>query len=99
MELYRALYRDDPEHPAVSVNRLNGLGYKLLKADPSAAVAIFELNVELRPTCANCFDSLGEGYLEVGDMQHSVTSYRRSLELNPGNDNARKMLAKIGASR
>lgn len=39
---------------------------------------------------------LGEAYLRHGDRQRAAESYRRSLELNPGNKNARRGLKKLG---
>ncbi len=51
------------------------------------------------PDAWNAWDSLAEIYAAKGDSVRAVTFYRRSLELNPGNDNARKMLSKIGAVR
>ena len=95
---YRALFAADPDHPAVSEGALNQLGYALLSSDALAAVAVFELNAELRPSSANCHDSLGEGYLKAGETDRAAASYRRSLELNPGNDNARRVLARLASS-
>ena len=95
---YRGLYAERPDHPAVSESTLNQLGYTLLGADTAAAVAVFELNVELHPESANCYDSLGEGHLKAGSIEHAIASYRRSLELNPGNENARRVLAQIASS-
>ena len=82
--------------PDVSESRLNRLGYQLLGADKAqAALAVFELNVELYGS-ANSYDSLGEVQMVMGDLEASKRSYRRSLELNPGNGNARSTLAEMG---
>ena len=40
-------------------------------------------------------DSLGEGYLESGDKKSAVENYKKSLELDPTNENAREVLKKI----
>ena len=45
----------------------------------------------------NVHDSLAEAYAKAGDTVHSIASYRESLRLNPGNDNARQALKALGA--
>ena len=80
--------------------RLNGIGYTLLNRDIiKSAIEIFKLNVELFPASSNTYDSLGEGYLFSGDIKQAEENYRRSLELNPGNDNARKIIDHIEKGR
>ena len=66
------------------------------RASGAAFAAVFELNVALFPESSNTYDSLGEGYMVHGDTALSVENYRRSLELDPGNDNAREMLRRMG---
>ena len=34
--------------------------------------------------------------METGDKENAIKNYQKSLELNPGNDNAKAMLAKMG---
>lgn len=76
---------------------LNGIGYKCLyfwgKAD--CAIPIFEVMVEFYPESANAHDSLGEAYLLNGLFEEAGRSYRKSLELNPENDNALFKLEEI----
>lgn len=75
---------------------LNGLGYSALEDDVQAAIAIFLKNTELFPESANVWDSLGESYLKAGDEKQAAANYRKSLELDPGNDNAREVLEELG---
>jgi CubicO group peptidase (beta-lactamase class C family) len=73
--------------------QLNGLGYALLAAGRTReAVTLFELNVREYPDAWNPWDSLGDGYAAAGDPENAVRAYRRSLELNPENQNAQRML-------
>lgn len=77
---------------------LNDIGYGLLRQQKLAdAVKVFEANVEFYPDDANAHDSLGEAYAEAGRKNDAVMRYKKSLELNPQNDNAVKMLEKLGA--
>lgn len=75
----------------------NALGYTFLGRDMvEAAIAVFEMNVEMYPESANAYDSLAEAYLAGGDVDSAKDKYKRSLELNPENDNAREVLEKLG---
>lgn len=77
---------------------LNRLGYLYLRGgDLETALGIFKLNAETYPEAWNTYDSLGEAYMEQGNTDLAIANYRRSLQLNPGNDNAREMLARMGA--
>jgi CubicO group peptidase (beta-lactamase class C family) len=77
-------------------NVINDKGYDLMKEKKlKEAVEIFRLNVFAFPKSANAFDSLGEAYLEAGDRQSAIENYKKSLLLNPGNENAREVLKKL----
>lgn len=88
--------RQSPDTTLFAESTLNRLGYALLqRGRVEDAIEIFEMNVEAYPDAWNTYDSLGEGYLAAGDLERAKRSYRRSLELNPENDNARRMLQQI----
>ncbi|MEM6327512.1 MAG: serine hydrolase [Bacteroidota bacterium] len=79
---------------------LNRLGYMLLQEGRmDDAVTVFELNAREHPQSANVHDSLGEGYLERGDLDAALRSYRRVLELAPRSRNAPRMIEQIEAMR
>ena len=72
---------------------INAIGYNLLRGEQfSSAVSVFELNVEFFPESSNVYDSYAEALMKSGDTQNAVLNYRKSLELNPGNENAQQML-------
>jgi tetratricopeptide (TPR) repeat protein len=76
---------------------INDLGYLLLKEGRlKEAIVIFKLNVSEHPDLWNAYHSLGEAYFKNGDIELAVENYKRSLELNPQNINAREMLKRIG---
>lgn len=84
----------------VPENVLNRLGYmEMNKGKLGEALEIFKLNVDKHPGSANAYDSLGEAFLKSGDTENAVRYYRKSLELNPENDNARAVLIKLGCLR
>jgi len=72
------------------------LGYQLLGLEKvDEAIEIFKLNVEVYPTSSNAYDSLGEAYMNNNQKELSVKNYEKSIELNPKNANAIKMLKKL----
>jgi CubicO group peptidase (beta-lactamase class C family) len=77
-------------------NEVNNWAYALLaKGKKPEALEIFKLNVGLYPASWNTYDSLGDGYAAVGDKELAIKNYRRSLELNPKNQNAITQLKKL----
>jgi len=59
------------------------------------AIEIFNLNVKMNPKSANAYDSLAEAYMNSGDTENAIRNYKKSLELNPDNTNAKEMLKKL----
>jgi D-alanyl-D-alanine-carboxypeptidase/D-alanyl-D-alanine-endopeptidase len=77
-------------------DELNALGYQLVQANKlEQAIRIFQLNVEAYPSSGNTYDSLAEAYMDDGNKPQAIANYKRSLQLNPANHNAVKMLQKL----
>ena len=75
---------------------MNSAAYELLRSDQTeAAIYFFKLNVQEFPNSGNVYDSLGEAYLKDGKKELALENYKRSLELDPSNTNAKEMIAKI----
>jgi len=97
VEKYHDLKKNQSREYNFAESELNGLGYQYLEAgDIETAITIFKLNTEVFPKSANVYDSLGEAYMKQRNTERSVLNYKKSLELNPGNDNAKAMLTKLG---
>lgn len=81
---------------------VNQLGYRMLQSgnniDKSNALEFFILNVENYPKSSNSYDSLGEAYETLGDTQKAIENYKKSLELNPGNEHARMKIKELSKS-
>jgi CubicO group peptidase (beta-lactamase class C family) len=98
VERYRTLKTTRAADFGFEEFRLNTMGYQLLGRGRTAdAIAVFKLNVEEHPQSGNVHDSLGEAYLKAGQKELAITSYRKSLELSPDNQNAREVLKKLEA--
>lgn len=93
---YRELRRQKPDEYDFREPELNTLGYSLLQRGRAAdAIEVFKLNVELFPQSANTYDSLGEAYAIAGNKELALVNYRKSLELNPANTNARDAIQRL----
>ncbi len=75
---------------------MNTIGYIFLKENKiEEAIKTFEINVEAFPDSGNVYDSLGEAYMINGDKELAIKNYNKSLEIDPKNENAVKMLVKL----
>lgn len=96
---YRKLRETAADEYDLREPALNSFGYELLAERRLAdAIEIFKLNVEFFPESFNVYDSLAEAYMNNGDTELAVRNYRRSLELNPANENARAKLEQLEAT-
>ena len=87
----------NPEVYLFGEDLMNEIGYDLLytEENPPEAIKAFLLNVEAYPASSNVYDSLGEGYMVLGDTAQAILNYHKSLELDSQNENARNMLSKL----
>lgn len=93
---YRELKRTNPDGYDFGEPALNQLGYMLLEKDRNTdAIVIFNLNVEEYPKSGNVYDSLAEAYAKDGQKQQAIANYRKSLELDPKNQNAVNKLKEL----
>ena len=71
-------------------------GYSLLNQNKNKeAVEIFKMAVKMFPESWNTYDSLAEAYMKNNEITLSIKNYKKSLELNPENNNAKEMLIKL----
>jgi Tfp pilus assembly protein PilF len=79
----------------------NGLGYMSmsLKKDTAAAKAYFEKYIKLYPDGCNPYDSMGEFYLNTGDLANAEKYYRLALEKYPFNISSIDKLKEIGEKK
>jgi uncharacterized membrane protein len=93
---YIALRNTQPDKFDFGEDQVNGLGYQMIHSRRvSDAAAVFTFGTQVFPHSANLFDSLGEAYADLGDTARAVLSYRKSLALNPANENAADALREL----
>jgi tetratricopeptide (TPR) repeat protein len=75
---------------------INMAGYNYLEQNKlNMAIGIFKYNVKKFPGSANTYDSLAEAYMKNNQKELSIKYYKKSLELNPENNNAEEMIKKM----
>lgn len=88
---FEGLYRSESD--------LNMVGYTIMDTDLAAAIRVFKLNIELYPESANPYDSMGEAYMLAGEDELAIKNYAISIQLDPNNTNATKMIGKMQETR
>jgi len=81
----------------ISEGDLNTVGLQLV-FNPNKSqqgIDVFLLATQLFPNSANLFDSLAEGYLYIGEEEKAIDNFKKSLALNPQNQNAINRLEQL----
>ncbi len=97
---YVGLKKTPSDEYFLSEKSFNDLGYRLLNKEKfSEAIKIFTLNIEAYTDSWNVYDSLGEAYMKNGNAELAIKNYRKSVEINPNNENGKKMLEKLASEK
>lgn len=86
------------QNPKFSIHEdeLNNWAYRMLaKNQLNEASEIFKLNVYLFPDSWNAYDSYGEILLKMQNKSKAIEMYKKSIQLNPSNENGKKILGEI----
>lgn len=95
-QLYQQLKKDNPGRKYFNETEFVNTGYRFLNKDMTdEAIEIFRMAVASFPKSFNAWDSLGEAYMKKGDKTNAKRCYKKSLELNPRNENASKILEQL----
>ena len=79
-------------------DELNNWAYRMMSNNQQKeALEIFKLNVYLFPKSWNAYDSYGEILLKMGERNKAIEMYRKSIDLNPNNENGKKILTEMTA--
>jgi CubicO group peptidase (beta-lactamase class C family) len=72
------------------------LGYGLLEEEKvEMAIEIFRQSVRLFPDEANPYDSLGDAYVQKGDIASAIDAYKRALDRDPEFESAKRKLEEL----
>jgi dienelactone hydrolase len=90
--IYATMLKDQPDFK-LDEDVMIRWAYDLMEKDHlPEAIDLFKLNAQVFPGSWNAYDSLGEAYMKVGQKQLAIDNYKKSLELNPANDDAKEKL-------
>lgn len=96
IEAFHEKRKDHPEFLPFDEHFVNAKGYAYLKSGRvDEALLLFALNVTCFPQSANVYDSMGEAYSAKGELKLALENYKKSLEMNPGNNYAEGKLREI----
>jgi dienelactone hydrolase/predicted negative regulator of RcsB-dependent stress response len=90
--IYAAMLKDQPDFKLDETAMIQWAYDLMEKNHLPEATDVFKLNVQVSPGSWNAYDSLGEAYMKAGQKQLAIDNYKKSLELNPANDNAKEKL-------
>ncbi len=94
-EIYAAIKEENKEF-TLDEDAVNAWAYELMQEGHlREATALLKLNVQNYPDSGNVYDSLGEAYMKSGQKQLAIDNYRKSLEKDPDNDNAKQKLKEL----
>ena len=95
---YKLLKSDD--HFDLNENEMNQIGNQLMNEDKlKEALQVFKWNLDAFPTSFNVYDSYGEALMNLGQKELAIENYRKSVDMNPGNQNGLDMLQKLGVDK
>jgi 3-oxoadipate enol-lactonase len=96
VEYFNVSHQFEPNTIIFREQEMNLLGYRYLQDGKiKDAIKLFKINTIAFPSSWNVYDSLGEAYLKDGQIDLAVKNYEKSLEIDPKNENARKVLKEI----
>jgi CubicO group peptidase (beta-lactamase class C family) len=97
MARYRLILKETPRSPSVDPGRLIGDAYNLMQEGKTAeAIGLLKVAIDLYPRSTDAYDFLADAYETTGQKDLAIATYKKSLEVNPQNANAREKLRKLG---
>jgi len=94
-DIYAALQKQDANFK-LAEGFVNVWGYHLIEEHHlPEAIGVFRLNVAVYPDSGNVYDSLAEAYMKTGKKEQAIEFYKKSLEKDPENDNAKQKIKEL----
>ena len=93
IQQYKTLKQEHPDTYAFTPGQLSLVGRRLLQHGKNQeALEILKMNAELFPNMAGIADSLGDAYVAVGDNEHAIQTFKKSLAIDPTDTSAAESL-------
>jgi dienelactone hydrolase len=96
-EVYAAMKKEKPEFK-VEESAMDGWAGELQEGGHAAeAVDVLKLSAEMHPESSGAYETLGEGYEKAGQKLLAVESYKKALEKDSENGQAKEKLRALEA--
>jgi hypothetical protein len=66
---------------------------------PDDALAFLQMNAEFNPNSAATYAAMGQAYNRKNDKENAIKSLEKAVQLDPGNQQAKRMLDQLKAGR
>ena len=95
-EAYNKLEEKYPDAPIYDENLFSGVGRSLTRQkNTTAIVEVYEIWVEKYPNSSRAHYSLGQAYVNTEEPKLAKKQFKKALELDPANEEAKTELAKL----
>jgi hypothetical protein len=85
-----------PNKSTIDNDHVNDVGFQLLKARKTEdAYKLFKHNELQYPDSWEVYHGLGETYRQMGQKELAITNYKKSLKLNPNNEDSQRAIARL----
>lgn len=89
-------YLKKPDSYEATERDFNRLGYQFLRLQKTEnSLLTFASATLIFPNSSNVYDSYGEALLQSGKKEDAIKMYQKSVELNPDNENGKKVLKEL----
>jgi CubicO group peptidase (beta-lactamase class C family) len=90
------MHKTDSANYYLSEQEMNMLGLQMFyNGYQPPGLEALRLNTVLFPNSANVYDSYAEALKHIGKKKEALLMFRKSLDLNPGNQSARRNVAEL----
>jgi tetratricopeptide (TPR) repeat protein len=95
-EIYAAMHKDKADFKLDQAALDSWCAELIDEGHFPEGVTLLQLNVQIHPDSSDAYASLGRAYMKSGQRQLAIDNYKRSMELDPANDEAEKFLKESG---
>ena len=96
IEKYKYIKENKFDEYSFNENALVYFGYYLIRNEkPEDAVELLEFNVEEYPESLNTYECLAQAFKLSGNIKKAKISYKKALELDPGNERIKEAIKKL----
>ena len=90
------IFRKDVKLIRTFTDKINEIGAMWLdKQNYTAAIRVFQFNVQVSPQFWNAYDQLADAYLRDNQNSLALANFEKSVELNPDNLRGKQQIEQL----